>query len=180
VSFEHRTERLLMRSWREGDLDGWDRWLNVPALAATVGGLQSREDIAAALDRMQACEVQNGFCFWALERLEDSAFIGFCGLKRFTADGAAPVLNGVPEIGWRLRQDAWGQGYAREAATATLDLAFGRFAVDEVYAITLTHNARSWGLMRRLGMTARPNLDFDMPVHGRHVTYRIGSDEWTG
>jgi RimJ/RimL family protein N-acetyltransferase len=78
-----------------------------------------------------------------------------------------------------LREGAWGQGYAKEAATAALDLAFGRFGLDQVYAITLTENAPSWGLMRRLGMTARPDLDFDMPLHGRHVTYRMGRDEWT-
>lgn len=169
-----------MRSWRDGDLDAWDKWLNVPAVAATVGGLQSREEISAALTRMDACEAENGFCFWALDRTSDGAFLGFCGLKRLNAAGAPAEMIGTPEIGWRLREDAWGQGYAREAATASLDLAFGRFALDRVYAITLADNARSWGLMRRLGMAARPDLDFDMPVHGRHVTYRIGSDEWTG
>lgn len=179
MSFAHRTERLLMRSWRDGDLDQWARWLNVPAVAATVGGLQTRDEIAAGLARITACEAENGFCFWALERFEDGAFLGFCGLKRFNAEGAADSLQGVPEIGWRLREDAWGQGYAREAAAAALDLAFSRFGLDAVYAITLTDNARSWGLMRRLGMSARPELDFDMPVHGPHVTYAIGREDWT-
>ena len=180
MSFAHPTPRLLMRSWRDGDLELWDRHLNVPEVAATVGGLQSREEIAAGLARMAACEAENGFCFWALERREDGAFLGFCGIKRFTAEGIPPELEGAPEIGWRLRPDAWGEGYAREAATATLDLAFGRFSLGEVYAITMPHNDRSWGLMRRLGMKARADLDFVMPVHGRHVTYRIGREEWTG
>lgn len=180
MSFTHRTPRLLMRSWRDGDLELWDKHLNVSAVAETVGGLQSRDEIEAGLARIAACQAENGFSFWALERLGDRAFLGFCGIKRFTAEGAAPELERVPEIGWRLREDAWGHGYAREAASAALDLGFGRFGLATIYAITLAHNDRSRGLMRRLGMTPRPDLDFDMPVHGRHVTYRIGRDEWTG
>lgn len=180
MSFAHRTERLLLRSWRDGDLDLWDRWLNVPQVAATVGGLNSRNEIAAAIGRMIDSQAREGFCFWALERLHDGEFLGFCGLEHLTGQGIPEEILGAPEIGWRLRPDAWGQGYAREAAVATLDLGFGRFAMDRIAAITLSHNIRSWGLMRRLGMTARPDLDFDMPVYGPHVTYVIGSDAWTG
>lgn len=180
MSFEHRTERLLMRSWRSDDLDLWDAWLNVPAVAKTVGGINTRAEIAAAIARMMDSQTELGFCFWALERISDGAFLGFCGLEQLHAKGAPLALQGAPEIGWRLRPDAWGQGYAKEAAMAALDLAFDRFGLDAVYAITLAYNERSWGLMRRLGMTARPELDFDMPVHGRHVTYSLGRDAWTG
>ena len=176
--FCHETERLVLRSWRDGDVDLWDKWLNVAAVARTAGGLNTREEIANATSRMQISQADHGFCFWARERSANGEFLGFCGLERF-GDAIVPVaLQGALEIGWRLREDAWGQGYAKEAATASLDLAFRRFGLDEVYAITLTHNSRSWGLMRRLGMTARPELDFDMPIHGRHVTYRIGREQW--
>lgn len=180
MSFRHETERLVLRSWQDQDADAFATWLNVPAVAATVGGLLTRPEIDGVVDRVRRSETEHGYCFWALERRADGAFLGFCGLKRMTADNSPPALVNAPEIGWRLREDAWGQGYAREAAIASLNLAFGRFGMSEVYAITLTHNARSWGLMRRLGMIARPDLDFDMPAHGRHVTYRIGRDEWTG
>lgn len=179
MSFSHATERLTLRSWRDGDVDAFEAALNTPAVTRYLGGLQSREQIEAAVGRIRACEAENGFCFWAVERRADGAFLGFCGLKRMRVDNSPPELVDRPEIGWRLREDAWGQGYAREAALATLGLAFGRFALDQVYAITMTGNAASWGLMRRIGMTARPDLDFDMPGYGRHVTYRIGSDEWT-
>lgn len=178
MSFEHRTDRLLLRSWRDGDLELWDTWLNVPAVARTTGGLQTREQIAISLDRLQVCEADSGHTFWALERLEDGAFLGFCGIKTLAAPGIARAITGMPEIGWRLREDAWGQSFAREAAIASLQLGFSRFAFDAIYAITLIHNERSWGLMRRLGMTPRPELDFDMPVHGRHVTYSIGREAW--
>ena len=49
------------------------------------------------------------------------------------------------EIGWRLREDAWGQGYAKEAAIASLDLAFGRFAAPHVVALTVPAIAAAGG-----------------------------------
>ena len=180
MTLAHQTGRLVLRSWREGDADAFETACNTPAVTRYLGGLQTRAQIEAAVARIQACEADNGFCFWAIERRDDGAFLGFCGLKRMDADGAPAAMLGQPEIGWRLREDAWGQGYAREAAAAALGLAFGRFVLDQVYAITMAENAPSWGLMRRLGMTARPDLDFDMPGYGRHVSYRIGRDEWTG
>ncbi len=63
------------------------------------------------------------------------------------------------EVGWRLREDAWGQGYAKEAAIASLDFAFDTLGADRVVAITFPGNEASWGLMERLGMTRRPELD---------------------
>ncbi|NNM75782.1 GNAT family N-acetyltransferase [Sphingomonas sp. ID1715] len=176
--FRHETERLILRSWCDADVAAFEEACNTPAVTRWTGGLQTREELAAAVARIRATEAELGYCFWALERREDGRFLGFCGLKQLTADGAPEVMHDQPEIGWRLREDAWGQGYAREAAQATLDLAFTRFGMDQVYAITLEGNAASWGLMRRLGMMPRPDLDFDMPRYGGHVTYRIGRDQW--
>lgn len=179
MTFRHATERLILRSWQAGDADAFEAACNTPAVTRYLGGLQTREEIDAAIGRIRACEADNGFCFWVVERQADQEFLGFCGLKLLGADGAPPVMRGAPEIGWRLRENAWGQGYAREAALASLDLAFGRFGLDRVYAITLTGNSASRGLMYRIGMTARPDLDFDMPGYGRHVSYTIGREEWT-
>ena len=86
------------------------------------------------------------------------------------------------EVGWRLREDAWGQGYAKEAATAALDLAFGRFGADEVIALTVQNNTPSWGLMVRLGMERRADLDFDSPdfdpENPRIIAYAITRAGW--
>ncbi|HAV79474.1 MAG TPA: N-acetyltransferase, partial [Erythrobacter sp.] len=82
----------------------------------------------------------------------DGAILGFCGLKRSNQSGG-PL--GMMEVGWRLREDAWGRGYAKEAATASLDLAFDRFDAEEVIAMTVQRNTASWGLMQRLGMRRR-------------------------
>jgi RimJ/RimL family protein N-acetyltransferase len=89
------------------------------------------------------------------------------------------------EVGWRLREDAWGQGFAREAASASLDLAFDRFGAEEVVALTVGGNQASWGLMRRLGMSERPDLGyvdtrFPSPSdYNPHLVYSISAANWT-
>jgi RimJ/RimL family protein N-acetyltransferase len=121
---------------------------------------------------------QRGHTFWVAERKEDQAFLGFCGLK--IADDAGSPVEGNVEIGWRFREDVWGQGYAREAAVASLDHAFGTLAVPQVVALTVEGNAPSWGLMERLGMTRRPDLDYAGPdwAEGVVIAYLIRREEW--
>jgi len=86
------------------------------------------------------------------------------------------------EVGWRLREDAWGKGYAKEAAAASLDLAFGGFGADEVIALTTERNVASWGLMLRLGMERRADLDFASadfdPENPLIIAYAITRAGW--
>src|SRR5690348_681390 len=133
--------------------------MNTPAVMRWLGGVQSIEDWTAGYQRLLGYQRDFGFTFWIVERKSDGAILGFCGLKRANAPGGDSIAGEV-EIGWRLREDAWGQGYAKEAAIASLDLAFDRFSAPRVVAVTATRNAPSQGLMRRLGMTRRADCDF--------------------
>jgi RimJ/RimL family protein N-acetyltransferase len=142
---------------------------------ATLGPLLWRDETDAMIDRVQRILDANGFTFWAIERRADGAFLGFCGLK----PGAEETpIEGEIEIGWRLAHEYWGQGYAREAAQASLDWGWAHLDVPSIAAITSVDNFRSWGLMERLGMIRAPEDDFDHPKAierlRRHVTYRIG------
>src|SRR3546814_17748508 len=71
-----------------------------------------------------------------------------------------PIATCV-EIGWRLRSDAWGAGYAREAAEASIAWGWANLACDAIHAITTVANVRSRWLVERLGMTRSPDMDFD-------------------
>jgi len=77
----------------------------------------------------------------ALERKADGAFLGYCGLKVTNLPGT-PVADDV-EIGWRLREDAWGQGYATEAATAVLDWAWANLNAPRIVSFTIPTNLSS-------------------------------------
>src|SRR5262249_26960444 len=108
--------------------------------------------------------------------------LGFCGLKRANAPGS--TVTGAFEIGWRLREDAWGHGYAKEAAMASLAAGFGQFGASEIIALTVEGNAASWGLMERLGMRRRPELDYpddryEPPLRDT-IVYSLARDEWAG
>ena len=173
------TERLILRNWREGDSDAFHVHTNTPAVMRWLGGVKTREELREVSDRLARWQEERGFTFWVVERKADEAFLGFCGLK--LADDAAGPIRGQYEIGWRFREDCWGQGYAREAAAASLDHAFDRLGAERVFAITFIENEGSWGLMRRLGMRRREDLDYDdprFPDLNPTIVYEIGKQEW--
>ncbi len=155
------TERLIVRPWRDSDREPFAVMGCDPDVMAHLGPLLSRAESNAAIDRMIEVQAERGHCFWAVERRDDAAFLGFCGLK--IAPHGIPALEGAIEIGWRLQRGAWGFGYAREAAAASLDWGFTNLRDDRIIAMTTTANIRSWGLMERLGMVRRCDLDFAHP-----------------
>ena len=175
------TERLRLREWGEEDGARFYAIMNTPAVMRHLGGVQDRATWQSALGRIAGFQRDFGHTFWLVERKSDGELLGFCGLKRVNSPGAGE-LTGQFEIGWRLRESAWGQGYAKEAAIASLDLAFGRFGAPHVVALTVPANAPSQGLMNRLGMTRREDLDFVDTRFGPEMNpstvYRIKAEEW--
>lgn len=173
MTFRLETERLLLRNWRAADAGPFHAMCSDPRVMAFLGPAKSSGEVEAAIARQQGFQRDHGHCFWAIERKEDGAFLGFCGLK---PGPAATPLEGRVEIGWRLAVHAWGRGYAREGAEAALDWAFDR-GIDSVWAMTVPANVRSWGLMARLGMERCADLDFDHPAVPadspllRHIVY---------
>lgn len=153
------TARLRLRTWDEADRLRFYDIMNTPAVMRWLGGVQPIEEWTAGYERLRAYQRDFGFTFWIVERKADGEILGFCGLKRANAPGADAIAGEI-EIGWRLREDAWGQGYAKEAANASLELAFDRFDAPRVVAVTAAGNGPSQGLMNRLGMTRREDLDF--------------------
>ena len=174
------TERLILRGWDDAARADFARVTNTPAVMQWLGGVADPAALAAAFERLDGYQRDNGHTFWAVERKADGEILGFCGLKRVNAPGAS--CPGDMEVGWRLREDAWGQGYAKEAAIASLDLAFGRFAAPHVVALTVPGNRASWGLMEKLGMTRRADLDYEDPRFGAElnptIVYSIAAADW--
>jgi RimJ/RimL family protein N-acetyltransferase len=175
------TARLRLRDWKAEDERPFYEIMNTPEVMEHLGGLQTPDEWRAAFTRISGFSREFGHTFWIVENRESGDLLGFCGLKRVNAPGAGE-LEGTPEIGWRLRESAWGKGVAKEAAIVTLDQAFGRFGYDRVIAMTIPPNRDSWGLMERLGMRRREDLDFNDERFGPEVNpqiiYEIAADEW--
>lgn len=175
------TERLRLRTWDEADLDEFISHTNTPEVMRWLGGVSPREAHEQGFARIQGYQSEHGHTLWIVERRSDCAMLGFCGLKRVNSPGA--TFQGDFEVGWRLRADAWRQGYAKEAAIASLDLAFGKFAAPHVVALTVAGNQPSRGLMHRLGMKRREDLDFIdprfAPEFNPSIVYRLDAEDWS-
>ena len=174
------TARLRLRDWRDEDIEPFIRHTNTEPVMRWLGGVRSEADLRGVIEeRLMRWQRERGFTFWALERKADQALIGFCGIK--LADTPGSPIEGEHEVGWRLREDAWGQGYAKEAAIASIDFAFSRLGAGRVVAITFPQNEASWGLMERLGMRRRPDLAYDdprFPDLNPTLVYSIDAGEW--
>ena len=89
----------------------------------------------------------HGFGEWMF-RLEGGDFVGTAGLFRDAIDG-----NDVVALGYVLDERFWGRGYATEMARASLDVAFGDLALDEVYAVIEPSNDASRRVLEKNGFT---------------------------
>jgi RimJ/RimL family protein N-acetyltransferase len=170
------TDRLILRRWEARDLEPFHAMSQDAEVMRFIGEPLSIEDCEIVITRLNDMIAVHGHSFWALERREDGAFLGFCGLK------PGPVwtpVEGEIEIGWRLASSFWRMGYAQEAARATLAWAWANLTVAGIVAITVYNNDRSRRLMERLGMRHLSEADFEHPgvpegsALRPHVTYRI-------
>lgn len=152
-----------------------------PAVMEHFPGVLDRAASDALIDRITRHWEVDGFGLWALAHVEDGRLLGFTGLSWPTFE--APFTPAV-EVGWRLARDAWGGGYATEAATAAVAYGFTNLDLDQIVSFTVPANARSRAVMQRLGMTHDPADDFDhphLPPGHRlrhHVLYRLSRVDW--
>ena len=171
-----QTERLRLREWHDADREPFAAINADPEVARYLGGVRTRAESDALVDRFLEHWQANGFGLWAIERAEDGLFLGFTGLSRPTFEAH---FTPAVEVGWRFARDAWGHGYATEAARAALAFGFEVIRLDEIVSFTVPANERSRRVMERLGMHRDPADDFDHPrlTPGdplrRHVLYRL-------
>jgi RimJ/RimL family protein N-acetyltransferase len=169
------TERLLMRRWREADRDPYAAMNADPEVMRYFPAHLQPDRAAsdASIDRMEALFDRQGFGLWALELADTGEFLGFTGLN--------PMPEGVPgaggmEVGWRLARRAWHHGYATEAATAAVGVAFDGAGLDELWSMTAVLNTPSQAVMRRIGMTRYADFEHPRIERGHrlrpHVVFR--------
>jgi RimJ/RimL family protein N-acetyltransferase len=173
---EIRTDRLILRRWREEDISAFTALETDPqARRFFPGVLPSAEAEADARRHAQGFD-SNGFDLWVLECPGKAPFIGVAGLRR--VERKMPFKPRV-DVGWKLCPRYWGNGYATEAAEGALDDVFTRTDLTEIVSYTARLNEPSRRVMRRLGMTHDAGEDFEHPSvpEGHplrpHVLYRL-------
>ena len=144
------TERLILRPFREADVDAYTAMLQTPQvraalhLADDVGPYDAWLGMAQQLGQWEL----RGMGQWALEVKASGVFVGRAGMHH-------PGREDWPgiEIGWSLHPDHWGRGYATEAGAAAIEYAFAHNDVDTLYSVILPENTASQAVAQRLGFT---------------------------
>jgi RimJ/RimL family protein N-acetyltransferase len=175
MSVELRTKRLLLRTWREADRPAFHALNSDPEVMATIGPVMSRADSDAFMNRIEQRFREHPFGLWCVD--VDGEAIGFTGLS-------VPWFRDGVEVGWRIRSEYWGKGYAPEAAAECLRYAFADVGLDEVISFTAASNHKSRRVMDKIGLIRDPEGDFDHPgvPEGSplrpHVLYRLTRDRY--
>lgn len=166
------TERLRLRGFTAEDRPAYAAMRADPDVVRfLVGGealIPFAEEIAES--RIQAFREawSAGFGVWAVEDKATGRFLGQAGLARLERSADVEVL-------YAFRRDAWGQGYAREAARAALDFGFASAGLERISAFVVAENVASARVLEAVGLTALGETDYNgFPVLG----FAITAGEW--
>lgn len=170
------TERLILRTWENKDIDPMAQIDQDPKVCEHLPAIGNRSATEALIKHIMRHYEQHGFSLYAVELKATHELIGFLGLMIPSFE--AHFMPAV-EIGWRLSSKHWGQGYATEGATAVLDYAFNQLGLKEIVSLTVPANVRSIRVMEKIGMKRdisdnfhHPKLPSNHPL-SMHVLYRI-------
>ncbi|GAA0784817.1 N-acetyltransferase [Roseibium denhamense] len=172
------TNRLILRSWRDDDLDPLAEICADPEVMRYFPATLSRDETAGLIKWARDKTSKDGFCFGPVETKSDGAFLGFVGLSVPDYPKPLPFFPCV-EVGWRLKRSAWGMGYASEAAREWIRFGFETIGLKEIVSFTTVTNTPSRRVMERIGMTYSPSEDFQHPMLNadhplsNHVLYRL-------
>lgn len=141
--------RLGFRTWEASDLDCLHKINTDERVMEFFPAIATRSETLSFMDRMQQQYAQKGYCYFAVDKLEDQSCIGFIGLseQNYPADFTPCV-----DIGWRICSQEWNKGYATEGALRCMDYAFNVLNLDTVYAVAPMINVKSEHIMIRIGM----------------------------
>lgn len=135
-----------------------------PAGEGRDGGPRTPAQLDDMFDTWERQQRERGFSWWPWRERSSDQLIGLIGLNAAEIDGE-PVV----EVGWSVRRARWGEGFAVEAARASLDWGFERCGLDEIVSFTMVTNERSRRVMEKLGLEYVRDFDrIGLP----HVLYR--------
>ena len=172
---ELRTARLRLRRWRDDDRGAFHALNSDPAVMATIGPVMSRAESDAFMNRIEQRFSEQPFGLWCVDL--DGEALGFTGLS-------VPWFRDGVEVGWRIRSEFWGHGYAPEAAKECLRYAFEQVGLEEVISFTAVTNRKSQRVMHKIGLVRDHAADFDHPAVPvgsplrPHVLYRMSLDRY--
>ena len=161
------TKRLLLRRVTAADLDELIAIHADPEIERFMGTFD-QDRATDWLDRVDQSWHAHGYGRVAITDRATGRLLGRTGLQYFEQFAET-------ELGWTLRRDAWGCGYATEAACACADWAFREFEIRYFTSLIEPDNERSINLAERLGMTPLRN---DFMLERPFIVYAVTRSTW--
>lgn len=161
---EIETERLLMRGWRDADIDGWTELCADDEVMRSLGreGGLNLADAWREMAGLAGHWVLKGFGHWVLELRASGELVGRAGLFQ------PPDWPGL-ELGWTVARPHWGNGYAGEAARAAMEWARAELGADHLISLIADDNRRSQRVAEKLGMEVEGRAQvrgYDLRMYG--------------
>jgi RimJ/RimL family protein N-acetyltransferase len=144
-----KSERLGFRAWQDSDWVPLHALNSDPIVMEFFPSTKTPEQSKFFLERMKNDFETRQYCFFAVDLLHNQEFLGFIGLSPHEY---IKELGETVEIGWRLHQKHWNQGYATEGAKACLKYGFATLQIPTIYAATPLINKKSQRVMQKIGM----------------------------
>ena len=143
-----RTPRLELREFTEADLPALHRILQEPGIFQYFPNpcAPSLERVQRMIQEQVEQYRQWGFGEWAVEQKDKPGLLGWCGLNYL------PETDEY-EVAYLLSRNAWGNGYATEAATASLNYGFSEVGLSRIIALVHPENLASRRVAEKIGMT---------------------------
>lgn len=171
--FAIRTRRLLIREWREDDVEAFQRIVSAPEVSRWFGPRQPDPVQPSFVERMRRNQRDLGWALWAVElRGADADVrrpIGYAGF------GTESLPD--PELAWAFHPSVWGHGYATEAGVASRDYGFEVLHMARMVSVVDERNSASARVAEKVGLIATAStVCYGVP----HVVYEIDVERWQG
>lgn len=165
------TSRLRLEPINDEHFDGFYALNSDPAVMRYITGkADTREDTSAMIQRVKLRWTEFGFSWWSFLERDSNEIIGAGCIQHLGRDRENPL-----EIGWRLRRDKWGLGFASEAAQAMAMFAFATLGAETLTAVCHPENHNSSRVMTRLGMELRGQ---EVWCEMDTLVYEMTRDQW--
>ena len=164
-----RTQRLIIRTWSDDDESlALKLWGDPDVSKFIFKAPLSREEVVQIFRRQLEFQVEYGFQYWIIERLNDRAFVGACGLRPWVFCGNTDDV----ELGFHICKDQWHHGFAAETARAVIDFSFHCLGIKKIFAGHHPDNLASRHILLHLGFSPKEMVLYP-PTGLMHPTYEL-------
>ena len=179
LNYIFTSKRLGFRSWKDSDLDEFAKMNADQDVMEHFPKPLTRKETQDFIVRLKAHCIKHKHCYFAVEILENQEFIGFIGLayQTYRTD-----FTPATDIGWRLKKEAWGNGFATEGAKRCLEYGFTTLNLKKVISTCTAQNKKSEHIMKKIGMSKlgafnHPDLQ-DYPEYEKCYLYKLTKSDW--